>query len=111
MRYAVVVEKATVEKPRDGMKMSKSLGNGVDPLDIIDSHGADAMRFVLCHMTTQTQDVRMPVDILCPHCAKFEPIAEDLKKSLPEGVPMKKNPEQPSFLSETSRLFCISFSS
>lgn len=29
---------------------------------------------------------------LCPHCAKFEPIAEDLKKSLPEGVPMKKNP-------------------
>ncbi|MFQ2104096.1 thiol:disulfide interchange protein DsbA/DsbL [Aeromonas rivipollensis] len=28
----------------------------------------------------------------CPHCAKFEPIAADLKKSLPEGVPMKKNP-------------------
>ena len=28
----------------------------------------------------------------CPHCAKFEPIAEELKKSLPEGVPMKKNP-------------------
>jgi len=45
----------------DGRKMSKSLGNGVDPLDIIHSHGADAMRFTLCHMTTQTQDVRMPV--------------------------------------------------
>lgn len=28
----------------------------------------------------------------CPHCAKFEPIAEELKKSLPEGVAMKKNP-------------------
>ena len=28
----------------------------------------------------------------CPHCAKFEPIAADLKKNLPEGVPMKKNP-------------------
>ena len=28
----------------------------------------------------------------CPHCAKFEPIAEELAKSLPEGVPMKKNP-------------------
>ncbi len=44
-----------------GRKMSKSLGNGVDPLDIIASHGADALRFTLCHMTTQTQDVRMPV--------------------------------------------------
>ncbi|USN99604.1 MAG: class I tRNA ligase family protein [Phycisphaeraceae bacterium] len=46
----------------DGRKMSKSLGNGVDPLDIIHSHGADAMRFTLVEMTTQTQDVRMPVE-------------------------------------------------
>ena len=44
-----------------GRKMSKSLGNGVDPLDIIHSHGADAMRFTLADMTTQTQDVRLPV--------------------------------------------------
>ena len=45
-----------------GRKMSKSLGNGIDPLDIIDSHGADAMRFTLASMTTLTQDVRMPVE-------------------------------------------------
>ncbi|MCC6426605.1 MAG: class I tRNA ligase family protein [Phycisphaerales bacterium] len=45
----------------DGRKMSKSLGNGVDPLDIIATHGADAMRFTLCQMATNTQDVRMPV--------------------------------------------------
>lgn len=57
-----------------GQKMSKSLGNGVDPLDIVESHGADAMRFCLVKMTTQTQDVRMPVDLICPHCEKtFEP--------------------------------------
>lgn len=44
-----------------GRKMSKSLGNGIDPLVAIDSHGADAMRFTLATMTTETQDVRMPV--------------------------------------------------
>ncbi len=48
----------------EGRKMSKSLGNGIDPLDIIDSHGADAMRFTLAAMTTQTQDVRMPVEAM-----------------------------------------------
>ncbi|MBD3160595.1 MAG: valine--tRNA ligase [Candidatus Eisenbacteria bacterium] len=45
-----------------GRRMSKSLGNGIDPLVIVDSHGADAMRFTLASMTTQTQDVRMPVE-------------------------------------------------
>ena len=50
-----------------GQKMSKSLGNGVDPRDIIHTHGADAMRFSLTQMTTDTQDLRMPVDMICPH--------------------------------------------
>ena len=45
----------------EGRKMSKTLGNGIDPLVVIDSHGADAMRFTLANMTTQTQDIRMPV--------------------------------------------------
>ncbi len=45
----------------EGRRMSKSLGNGIDPLVIIDSHGADAMRFTLGSMATDTQDIRMPV--------------------------------------------------
>jgi valyl-tRNA synthetase len=45
----------------EGKKMSKTAGNGVDPLDIIETHGADAMRFTLAQMATNTQDVRMPV--------------------------------------------------
>lgn len=57
-----------------GQRMSKSLGNGVDPLDIVHSHGTDAMRLVLCQIATGTQDVKMPVDLSCPHCEHaFEP--------------------------------------
>jgi valyl-tRNA synthetase len=44
-----------------GERMSKSKGNGVDPLDVIATHGADALRFTLATMATETQDVRMPV--------------------------------------------------
>jgi valyl-tRNA synthetase len=44
-----------------GETMSKSKGNGVDPAEIISKYGADAMRFSLAYMATETQDVRMPV--------------------------------------------------
>jgi valyl-tRNA synthetase len=44
-----------------GERMSKSKGNGVDPVEIIDTHGADAMRFTLTTMATETQDARLPV--------------------------------------------------
>jgi valyl-tRNA synthetase len=51
-----------------GETMSKSKGNGVDPLDVIEKFGADALRFGIAHLTTETQDVRMPVEFECPHC-------------------------------------------
>jgi valyl-tRNA synthetase len=41
----------------DGRRMSKSLGTGIDPLDEIEQHGADALRFGLLAMSS-TQDVR-----------------------------------------------------
>jgi len=41
----------------DGRRMSKSLGTGIDPLDEIDAHGADALRFGLLAMSS-SQDVR-----------------------------------------------------
>ncbi|MHC4218373.1 MAG: class I tRNA ligase family protein, partial [Planctomycetota bacterium] len=57
-----------------GQRMSKSMGNGVDPRDIIHTHGADGLRFVLVQMATSTQDCRLPVDMICPHCQEtFHP--------------------------------------
>ncbi len=53
--------------------MSKSKGNGVDPIDVIDKFGADALRFGLTWLTTDTQDVRMPVQYECPHCEALNP--------------------------------------
>ncbi len=51
-----------------GETMSKSKGNGVDPIDVIDKFGPDALRFGLAWLATETQDVRMPVQFECPHC-------------------------------------------
>ncbi|NTW06198.1 MAG: valine--tRNA ligase, partial [Peptococcaceae bacterium] len=41
-----------------GRKMSKSLGNGVDPIQVIDSHGADSLRFMLVTGNTPGNDLR-----------------------------------------------------
>ena len=41
-----------------GRKMSKTLGNGVDPIDIIDKYGADALRFSVISGTTMGNDIR-----------------------------------------------------
>jgi valyl-tRNA synthetase len=51
-----------------GETMSKSKGNGVDPLDVIEKFGADALRYGIAYLTTDTQDVKMPVEFECPHC-------------------------------------------
>jgi len=43
-----------------GRKMSKSLGNGIDPLEIIEEYGADSMKFTLAFLAAQGQDI--PLD-------------------------------------------------
>ncbi|MCK5797737.1 MAG: valine--tRNA ligase [Deltaproteobacteria bacterium] len=59
-----------------GERMSKSKGNGIDPVDIIEQYGTDAMRYVLCEMQTGTQDIRLPVLALCPHCGGENDLAK-----------------------------------
>ncbi len=51
----------SVIQARDGRRMSKSLGTGIDPLEEIDARGADALRFGLLAMSS-TQDVRFSDD-------------------------------------------------
>ena len=48
----------------EGRKMSKSLGNGIDPLEIIDRYGADALRFMLTTGITPGNDMRFKTDKL-----------------------------------------------
>ncbi len=44
-------------RDKKGRKMSKSLGNGIDPLEIVDEYGADAMKFTLVYLAAQGQDI------------------------------------------------------
>jgi valyl-tRNA synthetase len=60
-----------------GEGMSKSKGNGIDPLDIVERYGADALRFLMAHSATETQDTRMPVSNVCPHCAEQVPVKQE----------------------------------
>ena len=54
--FADVVIHGLVRTP-DGRKMSKSLGNAIDPLDVIESHGADPLRLAIVQAAAPGQDV------------------------------------------------------
>jgi valyl-tRNA synthetase len=60
-----------------GETMSKMKGNGIDPLDIISRYGTDALRYVMVHSATETQDSRMPVANVCPHCDTLVPMKQE----------------------------------
>jgi len=53
-----------------GRKMSKSLGNGIDPLEVIDQYGADALRFMLATGIAPGSDIRFRMDRL-ESCRNF----------------------------------------
>ncbi|MCL2353206.1 MAG: valine--tRNA ligase [Defluviitaleaceae bacterium] len=49
-------------RDEQGRKMSKSLGNGIDPLDIVEQYGADALRFYLSTGNSMGNDLRFYID-------------------------------------------------
>ncbi|MDR2704865.1 MAG: class I tRNA ligase family protein, partial [Planctomycetaceae bacterium] len=61
-----------------GEGMSKSKGNGVDPISVIGKFGADALRFALAYLTTENQDIRLTLDFECPYCGT---VVEQTKKN------------------------------
>ena len=66
MQYAVVGQRPfdtvyvhALVRDEKGAKMSKSLGNVLDPIDLIDGYGADAVRFTLASMAAMGRDLRL----------------------------------------------------
>jgi len=51
-------------RDKHGRKMSKSLGNGIDPLEVVDEYGADPMRFTLAMLAAQGRDLKLDVRFL-----------------------------------------------
>ena len=49
-------------RDKNGLKMSKSLGNGIDPMDMIEEYGADSLRYYLCTDCALGTDLRFDVD-------------------------------------------------
>ncbi|MDR2438499.1 MAG: valine--tRNA ligase [Planctomycetaceae bacterium] len=74
--YEVYIHPKILDKYGEGM--SKSKGNGVDPISVITKFGADALRFALAFLTTENQDIRLTLDFECPYC---ETIVEQTKKN------------------------------
>jgi valyl-tRNA synthetase len=68
-----------------GQTMSKSKGNGVDPLELIEKYGTDAVRFTISSLAGETQDVRLPVGYECPHCEAVTPQTKKHQEMKPLG--------------------------
>ncbi|WP_013629042.1 valine--tRNA ligase [Rubinisphaera brasiliensis] len=70
-----------------GRTMSKSKGNGVDPMDLIDRYGTDAVRFTIASFAGETQDVKLPVGYEDPETGEVIPQELEHTEAKPkEGV-------------------------
>ncbi len=70
-----------------GRTMSKSKGNGVDPMDLIDKYGTDAVRFTIASLAGETQDVKLPVGYEDPETGEVVPQLIEHTEAMPvDGV-------------------------
>jgi valyl-tRNA synthetase len=95
--FADVYNHSTILAP-DGRRMSKSLGTGIDPLDVVDEYGADGTRFGMLAMSS-TQDVRFSYEKV----AQGRQLANKLFNAsrlvllrVPGGVELPDDPPEPA---------------
>ena len=79
---------------KKGRRMSKSLGNGIDPVEMIDKYGADALRFSLLRLASKGQDIKFSEDRV-PEARNFANklwnAARFVLLNMGEGVPPAPN--------------------
>ncbi|MFV4922213.1 valine--tRNA ligase [Lactobacillus delbrueckii] len=109
-------------RDEQGRKMSKSLGNGIDPMDIIDKYGADALRWFLLNGTAPGQDTRFSytkMDAAWNFINKLWNASRFVIMNLPEDAKPAQKPDTSKFdladawifdrlnhtVKETNRLF------
>ncbi|MEG1801137.1 MAG: valine--tRNA ligase, partial [Oscillospiraceae bacterium] len=95
-----------IVRDANGLKMSKSLGNGIDPLEIVDQYGADALRFTLATCSSAGNDMRYSDEKVKAsrnfanklwNAARF--IQMNLEGELEAGLPQKLEQEDKWILS------------
>jgi len=83
---------------KEGKRMSKSLGTGIDPLKLIDQYGADATRFGLAYQVLDNQDIKFSEDSILAgkkftnkiwNASRF--VLQQIEDSHSEGVKRPKN--------------------
>ncbi|MEM9249907.1 MAG: valine--tRNA ligase [Pseudomonadota bacterium] len=122
MQYAMVGQRPfdtvyvhALVRDEKGKKMSKSVGNVLDPLDLIDEYGADAVRFTLASMAAMGRDLRLSKDRIAGYrnfgtklwnAARFAEMNGATRRDVgaASGVPEASAPVNRWILAETGRV-------
>ncbi len=101
-----------IVRDANGLKMSKSLGNGIDPLLLIEEYGADALRFMLASGTSPGNDMRVS-DEKIKACRNFSNklwnaarfvLMNDVSDVKPDEIPDNLNIEDKWILNQLNNL-------